>query len=398
MAPPSRRCSGCPAPPRPRRRPRPPTPALPTPTPTCTSPHPRPRTSSSPARVRRRPSPSRRPSPTSSIAPAPAPVAGAEHPARDGLRHWALTTGGSRATGFPLRIGRLAGLGAAGRCGRPARAARHSRSGRLRRAAGRVAVAGAGAAVLAAGLSGCSGQPGRAPAPGAVPLSPGPRLGGGTGQACARDDVHPHPGGSAWLRPPSPRPAAGGASPRTQGPVFRAGETAGRRAARGRARRPDLGPRWCRPARGGTAYCSRAVPTAPPGGSSPAARALAAGDPAQFLPHPDPDRRPQAQRGRWRQVAGDLDSGRGRCGNADTAGRTFLLASLAPPRPTYSPLILPLGFTPTRCPPSAADRGQSACTAGPTRQYSAMRSATAACAYPQPHCTCCPVSRSVPSS
>ena len=25
-------------------------------------------------------------------------------------------------------------------------------------------------------------------------------------------------------------------------------------------------------------------------------------------------------------------------------GRTFLLASLAPPRPTYSPLILPLGL------------------------------------------------------
>ena len=39
-----------------------------------------------------------------------------------------------------------------------------------------------------------------------------------------------------------------------------------------------------------------------------------------------------------------MDTGRGRCGNPDTAGRTFLLALLAPPRPTYSPLILPLGL------------------------------------------------------
>ena len=30
---------------------------------------------------------------------------------------------------------------------------------------------------------------------------------------------------------------------------------------------------------------------------------------------------------------GDMDTGRGRCGNPDTAGRTFLIALLAPPRP-----------------------------------------------------------------
>src|SRR6266581_4802458 len=60
------------------------------------------------------------------------------------------------------------------------------------------------------------------------------------------------------------------------------------------------GSRWCRPVRGGTACCSRAVPTAPPGGSLPAA--------------------PSAR------------------------GRRSLLALLAPPRPAYSPLILPLGL------------------------------------------------------
>jgi lipoprotein-anchoring transpeptidase ErfK/SrfK len=34
----------------------------------------------------------------------------------------------------------------------------------------------------------------------------------------------------------------------------------------------------------------------------------------------------------------------GAAGTPTPDGRTFLLASLAPPRPTYSPLILPLGL------------------------------------------------------
>jgi len=77
--------------------------------------------------------------------------------------------------------------------------------------------------------------------PGAVGCRPGLRLGGRTRQATARDDVHPHPCGSAGSDPFRPDRRPGGTSPRTPGPLCRAGETAGRRAARDRTRRPDLG-------------------------------------------------------------------------------------------------------------------------------------------------------------
>ena len=70
-------------------------------------------------------------------------------------------------------MGRFAGIkrGPAGGDGRD-RAARQSRSGRLRRTAAGAGQAGIGAAVLAAGLSGCSHQPGHEAAPAQSAVAP----------------------------------------------------------------------------------------------------------------------------------------------------------------------------------------------------------------------------------
>ena len=89
----------------------------------------------------------------------------------------------------------------------------------------------------------------------------------------------------------------------------------------------------------------------------------------------------------------------GEAGTPTPAGRTFLLASLAPPHPTYSPLLLPLG---THSDTPAAYGGGPGTVALHgwllTPPYSATPPATAASASPPPHSTHSPRSPSAPPS
>ena len=217
--------------------------------------------------------------------------------------------------------------------------------------------------------------------PGTAGCRPGPRLGGRTRQAAARDNVHPHRFGSAGSGPlrPDRRPvvhplepqvlyAAPGKQPVAVLPATELG-----------------GPTWVPAVQASPGWdrcCSRAAPTAPPGGSLPAAPSARGRRSGAARTSSDPDRRPQAQRGRWRQVAGDLDRGRGRCGNADT-GRPDIPARVAgASRPRTARLSCRSDFI-QRAFHLRRRTGDSrpARLARPD-QHSAMRSATAACAYP----------------
>ena len=234
--------------------------------------------------------------------------------------------------------------GPAGDGGR-ARAARQSWSGRLRwTAAGRVALAGAGAAVLAAGLSGCSHQPERQTAqtqPAAAPvrvsaaeLARLPRATTFTRIGSAPLDQAPFAlTGGLVVHPLEPQVlyAAPGKQPVAVLPATELG-----------------GPTWVPVVQASPGWDRVLLPSRPnratgwifTGGTERSRLQIRRSSyliRIQIGAHKlsvDDGGRPL---GTWTVAVGAA-------GTPTPAGRTFLLALLAPPRPTYSPLILPLGL------------------------------------------------------
>jgi len=179
--------------------------------------------------------------------------------------------------------------------------------------------------------------------PGAAGCRAGPRLGGRTRQAAARDNVHPHRFGSAGSGPfaltggvvvhplqPQVLYAGPGKQPVAVLPAIELG-----------------GPTWVPVVQASPGWDRVLLPSRPnratgwifTGGTGRSrldirrssyliriqigARKLSVDDGGRSL-------------GTWTVAVGAE-------GTPTAAGRTFLLASLAPPRPSYSPLILPLG-------------------------------------------------------
>lgn len=226
-----------------------------------------------------------------------------------------------------------------------ARAARQSWSGRLRwTAAAGVALAGAGAAVLAAGLSGCSHRPGHETAPARPAVAPVrvsaaelarlPRATTFTRIRSAPADQAPFaPTGGLVVHPLEPQVlyAGPGKQPVAVLPATELG-----------------GPTWVPVVQASPGWDRVLLPSRPnratgwifTGGTGRArlqirhssyliriqigARKLSVDDGGRTL-------------GTWTVAVGAART-------PTPAGRTFLLALLAPPRPAYSPLILPLGL------------------------------------------------------
>jgi lipoprotein-anchoring transpeptidase ErfK/SrfK len=226
-----------------------------------------------------------------------------------------------------------------------ARAARQSWSGRLRwPAAGRVALAGVGVAVLAAGLSGCSHQPGRQTAPAQPAVAP---------VRVSAAELARLPRATTFARIRS-APADQAPFALTGGLVVHPREPQVLYAGPGKQPVAVLpatelgGPTWVPVVQASPGWDRVLLPSRPnratgwifTGGTGRSrleirhssyliriqigARKLSVDDGGRTL-------------GTWTVAVGAART-------PTPAGRTFLLASLAPPRPTYSPLILPLGL------------------------------------------------------
>jgi lipoprotein-anchoring transpeptidase ErfK/SrfK len=226
-----------------------------------------------------------------------------------------------------------------------ARAARQSSSGRLRwPAAGRVALAGVGVAVLAAGLSGCSHQPGRQTAPAQSAVAP---------VRVSAAELARLPRATTFARIRS-APADQAPFALTGGLVVHPREPQVLYAGPGKQPVAVLpatelgGPTWVPVVQASPGWDRVLLPSRPnratgwifTGGTGRSrleirhssyliriqigARKLSVDDGGRTL-------------GTWTVAVGAPRT-------PTPAGRTFLLASLAPPRPTYSPLILPLGL------------------------------------------------------